>query len=245
MNLKYSIVIPTYNNLETCLKPCLQSLTETCDLNEVEVIVVANGCTDDTRSYVNSLGNAFRLIWFNDAIGFTKATNIGIQQCNSDHIVIMNNDSVILNWNEPPNHWLKALAEPLADTQGGVSGPSRRWYCPETKTTGLRNGKTKGEWFVLFFLAMIHRRAIDKIGLLDEIFSPGYGEDIDFCLKVLREGMTVAQVPKNQDEWAYSTNFPVYRAAGRSFGENGLTLMPRAMDIITERWNSGYYGNRK
>lgn len=244
MSLKYSIVIPTYNNLNECLKPCIESLKTTCNFDEVEVIVVANGCEDETKSYVNSLGSPFRLIWFNNALGYTKSANIGIQQCNSEHIVLMNNDSVILDWKEPPNHWLESLARPLANAQGAISGPSRLWYCPRDKSTGMRNGKVDGEWFVLFFLAMIHKRAFDKLGLLDEIFSPGYGEDIDFCFRALKEGMTVSQVPQSYDEWTYSINFPIYHVAGKSFGERGLTLMPRAMDIITERWNNGYYGKR-
>lgn len=240
--LKYSVVIPTYNNLEECLKPCIESVIRNSDLAETEIVVVANGCTDGTRDYVRSLGNQVRLIWFNEALGYTKSANIGIQQCNADLIVMLNNDASILDWGK--SAWLHTLAAPFADPTTAVAGPSRLWYCPLTQTTNARNGNVVGEWFVLFFCAMISRRAIDKLGLLDEIFSPGYGEDIDFCFRAMKEGMKVVQVPDQQDEWSYNVNFPIYHAAGKSFGERGNTLFPKAMKIITERWNSGFYGPR-
>jgi glycosyltransferase involved in cell wall biosynthesis len=51
---KYSIVIPTYNHLEDCLKPCIESIIQHTDLQDVEIIIVANGCTDDTLKHFYS-----------------------------------------------------------------------------------------------------------------------------------------------------------------------------------------------
>src|SRR4051812_29635976 len=102
MPFKYSVVIPTYGDrLKTCLQPCLESIIRNSDPRETEIIVVANGCTDETRKHINGLidaGLPVRLIWFNDPLGYTKATNVGIQQCNADLIVLMNNDTAILDW---------------------------------------------------------------------------------------------------------------------------------------------------
>ena len=72
---KISVVIPTYNHLDDALKPCLESIKKltTFDGN-IEFIIVANGCVDGTKEYVESLGEPFKLIWSDAALGFTKAT---------------------------------------------------------------------------------------------------------------------------------------------------------------------------
>ena len=67
------------NHLEDCLKPCLESIIKNTDLSSVEVIVVANGCTDGTKDYVNSLGKSFKLVWIEEAAGYSRATNAGIK----------------------------------------------------------------------------------------------------------------------------------------------------------------------
>ena len=79
MSKKYSIVIPTYNHLEDCLKPCLKSIIKYTDLSQVEIIIVANGCTDNTKEYVESLGSPFKLLWIDEPSGYTKSTNEGIK----------------------------------------------------------------------------------------------------------------------------------------------------------------------
>ena len=79
MSPRYSVIIPTYNHCDDLLKPCLESIAQFTDLSTVEVIVVANGCVDHTREYVESLGEPFKLIWMDEAAGYTKATNVGIK----------------------------------------------------------------------------------------------------------------------------------------------------------------------
>jgi FkbM family methyltransferase len=45
--------------------------------------------------------------------------------------------------------------------------------------------------FSVFFCTLIKAELFKKIGLLDEIFSPGYGEDIDFCIKTKKLGYEI------------------------------------------------------
>ena len=52
---KYSIVIPTYNNRDKYLVPCLESVFRYTDEDDIELIVSANGCTDDTLEYLTEL----------------------------------------------------------------------------------------------------------------------------------------------------------------------------------------------
>lgn len=67
------VVIPTFNHLDDCLKPCCESIkrntTFVQDNKIIKVVVVANGCTDGTEEYVKSLGEHFSLLTFPEEIG--------------------------------------------------------------------------------------------------------------------------------------------------------------------------------
>jgi len=67
--MKYTIVIPTYNNCEKYLKPCVDSILKHTDMTDVELVISANGCTDNTKAYLAYLVTAaphVTVIW-NDA----------------------------------------------------------------------------------------------------------------------------------------------------------------------------------
>ena len=155
--MKYSIVIPTYNHLDDCLRPCLESIIKYTDLTNVEVIVVANGCKDGTRAYVESLpsGN-FKLLWFNEGIGYTKATNEGIKVAKGEFIVLLNNDTVLLE--QQKSTWLDLLVAPFEDPKVAITGPMQN-FCD----TALRD-------FLIFFCVMIRASVFKEIGILDEVY---------------------------------------------------------------------------
>jgi len=186
-----SIIIPTYNHLEDCLKSCLQSIINTTDLSNVEVIVVANGCTDDTKQYVDSLGGTFKLIWIDEPVGFIKATNAGIRAAIGKYIVFLNNDTEVLK-----STWLNILKKPFIEgTNVGITGPYKDW-----RFFWDDNVLTFREEYMVFFCAMTTRAIIDKVGLLDEDFGMGYEEDIDFAIRVKKLGYKLVQVPTDRKD---------------------------------------------
>jgi GT2 family glycosyltransferase len=182
-----SIVIPTFQHLEDLLKPNLQSLIEFTDLTDVEVIVVANGCTDGTEEYVKSLGPKFSVLSFPDALGYTRATNEGIKVATGDFLVFYNNDNVLLP--QPKNDWIHKLLAPFdGNPKMGITGPLQ-----------LHDDYADADVIIGFCLC-IPRKVMQEAmvatgGLLDEIYSPGGGEDIDLCCQVKSKGYVVRQVP--------------------------------------------------
>ena len=218
--IKISIIIPTYNHLEDCLKPCLDSIKKYTNLNNIEVLVVANGCKDDTANYVNSLGNSFKLIWFDNGLGYTKATNEGIKQSVGEYIILLNNDTVLLD--QPINQWIDMLIDPFKDNTVGITGPMYV-NCPYASRD-----------FLIFFCVMIKRELFNKIGLLDEIFSPGFGEDSDFGIKTQDLGYKIVQVPNKSDNYCAPNymvgSFPIYHK-----GEGTFANYPEGNRILAER----------
>lgn len=187
--MKYSIVIPTYNNCEKYLKPCVDSIIKYTDMDDVELMIVANGCTDNTSAYLEYLETAIPnllVVWDNHPLGFAKAVNRGIKRAKTDKIVLLNNDTILLD--QKKNTWLERL-----DT-GDISAVL-------TNYSDIIQSK-----FGVFFCVMIQERVFDKIGLLDEQFEVGGCEDIDFCFRALQEGFKLVDV-------GHLGDFPIYHVA--------------------------------
>lgn len=234
--MTYSVIIPTYNKCDQLLKPCLDSLLQYTDINsdlsKLEIIVVANGCTDNTREYVTSLQSRFHnilLVWSDEALGYTKATNLGIKEAAGDYIILLNNDTVFLP--QYLNEWLEILRHPFnVSDRVGLTGP----MMVESPSAGNRR-------FIIFFCIMIARKVFNKIGYLDEVFSPGYGEDTDFCLKAEGAGFLQVQVPIQTTEYyadkRMTGNFPIYHAGNETFKDYpDASLIHRNNDILAERY---------
>ena len=212
-----AIIIPTYNHLEDCLRPCIDSIVCNTDLNDVNgarVIVVANGCTDGTHEYLTELSRNNKWltsVLMPDQMGFTKAANIGLNVAmrfdDVDKIVLLNNDVTLMG--QPKNAWIEILRSGFINSNVAATGVI------------IKNDEATLLPFLIFFCVMIDRSALDAIGLLDEAFSPGFGEDIDFCTRALRAGYEIVQVPIGQelghDGHQYVCSFPIYHAGTTTF----------------------------
>lgn len=244
MKIKYSIVIPHWHNFNELLKPCLISIiknTSTARLAETEIIVVCNGAgeiylddvhpDDYSNPHVGWLdGINIKLINYPDPIGYTRATNAGIKEAQGELIILMNDDCVILDY-APKDEWMNILEKPFVDPIVGVTGV-KKIYSQQAKSS-----------FLVFFLVMIKRSTFDTVGYLDEAFSPGGGEDIDFCLRLKKFGLRGAKAPNDDENYEYGTEFPIYHA-----GEKSVHDVPgweegfwKRMSIIEHRVNSFQY----
>lgn len=244
--MKYSVIIPTYNNLESCLKPCLNSIMkntpELCN-GDFEIIVVSNGCTDGTDEYVRDLalnltsvidGNTpIKLLSYPDPLGYTKAVNTGLGVATGDYVILMNNDCVILDFAEP-GAWIDMLVAPFIDPTVGITGPSKMYseYCQDH--------------FIIFFCCMIPRKLFFEIGFLDEIFNPGSGEDIDYCMRLKKSGYRLVRVPDDGTDWKYETSFPIYHVGEQTVHtmvDDWENKFNKRMQIVKDRTGRGYYSD--
>lgn len=170
--MKYSIVIPTYNNCEKYLKPCIDSIIKYSNMDDVELIISANGCTDNTDKYINYLASAvphFEAIWDPAPAGFAVATNRGIKKAKGEKIVLLNNDTVILDHN-----WLEKL------NTGSDISPVWTQFSPITQCH-----------FGVFFCVMIDPKVFQSVGFLNEDYGTGGCEDIEFCYEAEKAGFHI------------------------------------------------------
>jgi len=204
--MKYSIVIPTYNNCEKYLKPCVDSILKWTRMEDVELIISANGCTDNTKLYLTYLSSAIknlRVVWNEQAIGFAKACNQGINVSCGNKIILLNNDTILLQQNL--NQWLDQLEAPfIHNSKCGISGVIKEYSEPANTD------------FLVFFCVMIDRKVINAIGLLSEEFEVGGSEDTDYCIRAKNADFDICEVvskePTSNPKW-YTGNFPIFHEA--------------------------------
>ena len=89
-----AVIIPTYNRLELT-QNCLASIARHDPVDEV--IVVDNGSTDGTERL------ATHSLKINT--GFATACNIGARHATADHLIFLNNDTIVHpNWTSMTRH---------------------------------------------------------------------------------------------------------------------------------------------
>ena len=199
--MRYSIVIPTYNNCEKYLKPCIDSIIKYTDMTDVELVISANGCTDNTQAYLNYLHSAIphlRVVWSDKALGYSKATNEGIIASAGEYIILLNNDTVFLE--QDKNYWLRLFDKPFENY-------------PNCGISCIIKGASEpaGRDFAVFFCVMVHRKVFDRIGLLNEEYGVGGGEDTEFCIETENAGFEIIEVlNKKWEGIQYTGGFPIY-----------------------------------
>ena len=169
-------------------------------MNDVELIVSANGCKDNTFFYLEYLKTAIPnliVAWDDAPLGYSKATNAGIKLATANKIILLNNDTVLLE--QAQNQWLDILDKPFVDPQCGISCIIKGYSEPANR------------YFAVFFCVMIHRDVFNKIGLLNEEYGVGGGEDTEFCIEAEKAGFKVLEVFKKLwDGSQYTGGFPIY-----------------------------------
>ena len=90
-----SVVIPTYNRRKS-LERCLSSLaSQSFPASGYEVIVVSDGCTDDTLELLGRFAPPFTFRWLEQANqGAPAAQNLGVAAAKGDVILFLDDDCV-------------------------------------------------------------------------------------------------------------------------------------------------------
>lgn len=89
-----SVIIPVRNAAET-LKACVDSISNQ-SFKEIELLLVLNGCSDETASIAQELGQIDQRIRVlqSPQVGIAYALNLGIQQSRSPYIARMDADDL-------------------------------------------------------------------------------------------------------------------------------------------------------
>lgn len=201
MSASVSIIVVNWNGRHH-LKLCLPALLAQTYAN-FEVILVDNGSTDGSQTFVQNHFPDVCLISLPENVGFASGNNVGIRASAADYIATINNDTKV-----DPN-WLTALVE-TAEANPSVGMCAAKllfWDRPELinsagicldragiawdRLGGRPNPSTKEPPLPVFGAsggAALYRRAmLDQIGLFDEDFF-AYLEDVDLAWRARLAG---------------------------------------------------------
>ncbi|MBP2109886.1 glycosyltransferase [Paenibacillus silagei] len=211
---KVSIVIVTYNNW-TYTKQCLNSLLLNNDYPNLEVIVVDNLSTDETRIELARLMHPhLKIVLSPENTGFAGGNTIGCKEATGEFIILLNNDTIV-----SPG-WIHRLIRPMKmDSTIGMAGPVSNSVGNDQMLDFFQGDPINGadrlwlsEFYELydqqyyetdllgFYCVAIQRDVYDRLGGLDLNYGIGMFEDDDFCEQVKTLGYKLVVV---QDAFVY------------------------------------------
>ena len=199
MNSKTSIIILTYNNLDKT-KDCIESIRKYTDKDSYEIIVVDNNSTDDTKLFLEEQDD-IKVIFNESNVGFPMGCNIGIANSEKTYdILLLNNDTVVTK------NWLFNLKKCLYSDEkigavGAVSNNGANLQgvdftynnFDEMQDLASKNNisdvkKWEEKVCLIGYCLLIKREVMDQLNGLDEGYTPGYIEDNDLSLNIIKLG---------------------------------------------------------
>lgn len=196
---KTAIVIITYNNLDYTIN-CIESIKKYTKKNTYEIIIIDNMSTDGTREWLKNQSD-LKVIMNDYNLGFPKGCNQGIEVANADFdILLLNNDTIVTtNWLDNLKKCLYSSNEigavgAVSNHDENLQGVDFAYDNFDTMQELAKNNNisNKDKWeekaFLIGFCILIKREVINKVKCLDEFFSPGYIDDNDLSLRIIKAG---------------------------------------------------------
>ncbi|HAM58329.1 MAG TPA: hypothetical protein DCQ64_24105 [Candidatus Rokubacteria bacterium] len=207
-----SVVVLCYNRCEMTAD-CLRSLR--ADVPDAEIVLVDNGSWEPMGA-AHEL--ATRVVVLRDNVGVTRGFNAGLREASADVICMLGNDTII----HPGG--MQALAEAARRTGissylGGIldanllfagytTDPAESTYPDGTSLTARRD-----VW--------------ERVGWLDEVWSPGFCEDSDWGLRARSMGY----------DWEIVPDVLTHLGSQTVRGDAGLAeSAKRNVRLLRERW---------
>lgn len=221
MNPVISIIIPCSVNHDGARR-CIQSIRGKSQLRH-EIILVENGMKRSLCDLVE------QTIQYDHAIGFPKAINAGLQEARGDYICLMNDDVEI----ETPD-WDRKLIQAMEKNGGWIISPITDFVANKYQHNSTYEDRGYREIidapYLHFVCVIFPRSTFDQVGLLDERFSPGNSEDLDYCIRIRRAGGKMLVDP----------NVFVHHGGHKTFGElkNGQfgDLLTKNLNKLMRKW---------
>lgn len=206
MKIELSVIIVNYNGLKY-LKECLDSLSQKLNGVDYEIIILDNNSIDESCNFIKKNYSQIILIESKINYGFGKGNNEAVKMAKGNYLLLLNNDTIILNNLKPALDLIKS------DKTIGVLGinmlNANKQYLPAAgnfpnfrnmfqfvKLLNLGTEFKKGifskqyyevDWLCGSFLLLLKKTYIKTNGFDENYFM--YVEDVDFCKKISKIGL--------------------------------------------------------
>ena len=195
----FSIIIPTFNNLEY-LKLCIESIKKNSQIDH-ELIFHINDGSDGTLDYIKE--NKFKHTHSNQNIGLCRAINNSAKLASQKYIVYAHDDMYfcpgwdvsLINEIKKINHDNFFLSGTLIESNSGHI----KFDCGDkisnfNEDKLLNNYKSKNFYDYQgshYAPHLVTKKVWEKVGGFSEEFNPGVGSDPDFNMKLWSKGIRI------------------------------------------------------
>jgi GT2 family glycosyltransferase len=206
----FSIIV-TYNGMrQNWIQKCLDSLLASSV--KTEIIVIDNASADETVDFIKKNYPQVDLITATENLGFAKANNICIKKAyeqNADYFFLLNQDARIEEntlielfnvFRQTPNAGIVSSIHLNGDKSNLDTGFINYIVNQNTPNfiSDLYFTRLKNYYETQFINAaawLISRECIEKVGGFDTSVFYHYGEDVNYCQRVLYHGYKIYITP--------------------------------------------------
>lgn len=212
IKIALTIIIVNWNN-KKILQDCLESIYDTQINYSYEIVVVDNNSQDGSVELIKNKFHEVILIENSKNYGFAKANNQVIKIAKTDHILLLNNDT-IMTQKDCFGNMIRFMQE---NPRVGVLGCKLLYPDGTLQSLGekflsawevfknqilffktwkrFRKNEEKGNVFkrvdyVSGACLLTRREIFEKVGILKEDYFM-YGEDAEFCYRVHKAGWEI------------------------------------------------------
>lgn len=254
-----SILIPTRDHAKIT-GACLKSIFEKTTYGNYEVIVIDNGSVEketlDLFSEYKKKYKNFKVLVENIEFNYSRLNNLAAKKAKGDFLVLLNNDTEIISSN-----WLEMLVGYAMQPHVGAVGPkllypddtlqhagvilglggvaSHAYLGSERDDLGLY-GRLRVPYnyaAVTGACLCVNKRKFEEVGGLEEDLKVAYN-DIDFCLKLLKEGYFNVFLPMVELYHHES------KSRGSDFDPDKIKRFDSEQDYMWEKWGDSLKDDR-
>ncbi len=248
---RVTLVVLCWNRWDLTRR-CLETVRRHTSLEEVDVLVVDNGSTDETPERLREL-DWLRVLSTGRNLGFVRGNNAGIRAADpATDVLLLNNDVEVLT-----DGWVDRLRDAAhASPDVGIVGcrlvlPDGRllhagtFVLPDTvwgqqigslETDVNQYSRRRDVQGIVFACAYLRRETLDRVGLLSEEFE-SYFEDTDYCLRAAGAGLRTVcagDVTLVHAEHGSTDRDPAHFS--RLFHESRKTFRKKWLDTLESRY---------
>jgi GT2 family glycosyltransferase/glycosyltransferase involved in cell wall biosynthesis len=238
------IVIPVHNEWHV-LRPCLESVEMFTEYSNARILILDDGSDAFVRDRILDWADGPRRfpveVKRNEkAVGFVQNANRGFNETSGDFVALLNSDTVVT-----PG-WLTRLVDAVG------SDPRIACAMPMSNQCSFHSLEIPMGWNIFQYAAnlgkrmkrtcfdavtiggfclAVRREALDDIGVYDEVFGRGYGEESDWCMRARSRGWKVVGI---EDAFVYHRG----KVSFKNFKDE--TFRQGNYQVFMSRWASQY-----
>ncbi len=222
--MKYSFIIPVYNRPEE-VDELLDSLTHQT-FRDFEVLVIEDGSAIPCKDIVEKYDDLLSIKYFvkpNSGPGQTR--NYGAERAEGEYLLILDSDCIV-----PPTYLEAVEAELNRESADAFGGPDRAHssfsdiqkainYAMTSffTTGGIRGGKKKmDKFYPRSFNMGVRAEAYQSLGGFSKM---RFGEDIDFSIRIFKNGYRCRLFP---EAWVWHKRRTDFRKFFKQVHNSGI-----------------------